>query len=293
MRRIIVAAAATTLIGSVVAACGSTSSSSTASGGSSSSAASAANTCTKSGIQNELYTKGVLTVATDNPVFTPWFVKNKPSNGQGYESAVAYAIARQLGFSNSQVVWVTEPFSSSYAPGPKKFDFDINEVSYTPQRAQAVTFSNSYYDVQQAIVALKGTPIVTQHTAADLKKYAYGDQVGTTGLTYITNNIQPTQQPKVFDTLSEVSAALEAHRIDALITDTPTAQYMASAQLKHAVLVAQFPSVGEHYGLLFHLGNPLVNCVNKAIATLRANGTLQQLQQKYLQIYLTFPTIQP
>jgi len=293
MRRIIVAAAATTLIGSVVAACGSTSSSSTASGGSSSSAASAANTCTKSGIQNELYTKGVLTVATDNPVFTPWFVKNKPSNGQGYESAVAYAIARQLGFSNSQVVWVTEPFSSSYAPGTKKFDFDINEISYTPQRAQAVTFSNSYYDVQQAIVALKGTPIVTQHTAADLKKYAYGDQVGTTGLTYITNNIQPTQQPKVFDTLSEVSAALEAHRIDALITDTPTAQYMASAQLKHAVLVAQFPSVGEHYGLLFHLGNPLVNCVNKAIATLRANGTLQQLQQKYLQIYLTFPTIQP
>ena len=293
MRRIIVAAAATTLIGSVVAACGSTSSSSTASGGSSSSAASAANTCTKSGIQNELYTKGVLTVATDNPVFTPWFVKNKPSNGQGYESAVAYAIARQLGFSNSQVVWVTEPFSSSYAPGPKKFDFDINEISYTPQRAQAVTFSNSYYDVQQAIVALKGTPIVTQHTSADLKKYLYGDQVGTTGLTYITNNIQPTQQPKVFDTLSEVSAALEAHRIDALITDTPTAQYMASAQLKHAVLVAQFPSVGEHYGLLFHLGNPLVNCVNKAIATLRANGTLQQLQQKYLQIYLTFPTIQP
>jgi polar amino acid transport system substrate-binding protein len=191
------------------------------------------------------------------------------------------------------VVWVTEPFSSSYAPGPKKFDFDINEISFTPQRAQAVTFSNSYYDVQQAIVALKGSPIVTQHTSADLKKYLYGDQVGTTGLTYITNNIQPTQQPRVFDTLSEVSAALEAHRIDALITDTPTAQYMASAQLKHAVLVAQFPSVGEHYGLLFHLGNPLVSCVNKAIATLRANGTLHQLQQKYLQVYLTFPTIQP
>ncbi len=293
MRRIIVAAAATTLIGSVVAACGSTSTSSTASSGGSSSAATSAKTCTNASIQNELYTKGVLTVATDNPVYTPWFVKNKPSNGQGYESAVAYAIAHQLGFSNSQVVWVTEPFSSSYAPGPKKFDFDINEISYTPQRAQAVTFSNSYYDVQQAIVALKGSQIATNHTSADLKKYLYGDQVGTTGLTYITNNIQPTQQPRVFDTLSEVSAALEAHRIDALITDTPTAQYMASAQLKHAVLVAQFPSVGEHYGLLFHLGNPLVTCVNKAIATLRANGTLHQLQQKYLQIYLTFPTIQP
>jgi polar amino acid transport system substrate-binding protein len=289
MRRIIVVAAATTLVGSAVAACGSTSTPGTASGGSTG----AASKCTYAGVQNELYTKGVLTVATDNPVYTPWFVNNKPSNGQGYESAVAYAIAAQLGFKKSQVVWVTEPFSSSYAPGPKKFDFDINEISYTPQRAQAVTFSTSYYDVQQAIVALKGTPIVTKHTPAELKNYLYGDQVGTTGLTYITNDIQPKQQPRVFDTLSEVSAALEAHRIDALVTDTPTAQYMAASQLKGAVLVAQFPAVGEHYGLLFHLGNPLVNCVNKAIAALKANGTLQRLQQKYLKIYLTFPTIQP
>ena len=292
MRHIIVAAAVTTLIGTTVAACGSSSSSGTSGGGGTSPSASAAS-CSNASIQKDLYSKGVLTVATDNPVFTPWFVKNKPSNGLGYESAVAYAIAHQLGFPNSKVVWVTEPFSSSYAPGPKKFDFDINEVSYTPQRAQAVTFSNSYYEVQQAIVALKSSPIVTHHTPADLKKYLYGDQVGTTGLTYITNKIQPTQQPRVFDTLSQVSAALEAHRIDALITDTPTAQYMASAQLKHAVLVAQFPSVGEHYGLLFHLDNPLVNCVNKAIAKLKANGTLHLLQQKYLQVYLTFPTIQP
>jgi polar amino acid transport system substrate-binding protein len=293
MRRIIFAAAATALIGTTLAACGSSSSSTGGGTGGGTSPSASAASCSNASIQKDLYTKGVLTVATDNPVFTPWFVKNKPSNGQGYESAVAYAIAHQLGFKPSQVVWVTEPFSSSYAPGPKKFDFDINEVSYTPQRAQAVTFSNSYYDVQQAIVALKGSPIVAHHTAADLKKYLYGDQVGTTGLTYITNNIQPTQQPRVFDTLSEVSAALEAHRIDALVTDTPTAQYMASSQLKHAVLVGQFPSVGEHYGLLFHLGNPLVNCVNKAIATLKANGTLQTLQQKYLQIYLTFPTLQP
>jgi polar amino acid transport system substrate-binding protein len=292
MRRIIVAAAVTTLIGSAVAACGSTSSS-TITSSSRSSPPSPASNCSYTGIQNELYTKGALTVATDNPVYTPWFVSNKPTNGQGYESAVAYAIAAQMGFKKSQVTWVTEPFSSSYAPGPKKFDFDINEISYTPQRAQAVTFSASYYDVQQAIVALKGTAIVTKHTPAELKNYLYGDQVGTTGLTYITNDIQPTAQPRVFDTLSEVSAALEAHRIDALITDTPTAQYMASAQLKHAVLVAQFPSVGEHYGLLFHLGNPLVNCVNKAIAALKSNGTLQRLQQKYLKIYLTFPTIKP
>jgi len=289
MRRIMLAAAVT-VIGTGLAACGSSSSSSPSTA--SSSIASTAS-CSNSSIQKDLYTKGKLTVATDNPVYTPWFVNNKPSDDKGYESAVAYAIAAQLGFKPSQVVWVTEPFSSSYAPGPKKFDFDINEISYTPQRAQAVTFSNSYYDVQQAIVALKGSPVVTHHTAADLKNYLYGDQVGTTGLTYITNNIQPTQQPRVFDTLAEASAALEAHRIQALVTDTPTAQYMAESQLKDALLVAQFPPVGEHYGLLFHLGNPLVNCVNHAIAALKSNGTLLALQEKYLQIYLKFPTVQP
>src|SRR5262249_59833916 len=140
------AAAATRLIVSVGAACGSTTSSNTASGGSSTSAAAAsANSCTHASIQNQLYTKGVLTVATDNPVYTPWFEKNKPSNGLGYESAVAYAIAHQLGFSPSQVVWVSEPFSSSYAPGPKKFDFDINQISYTAHPPQPLPLSTPYY----------------------------------------------------------------------------------------------------------------------------------------------------
>jgi polar amino acid transport system substrate-binding protein len=286
MRRILLTAAAAAL-GTGLMACGSSGS------GSSTSTAAAGGSCSSAAIQGELYQKGALTVATDNPVYTPWFVNNKPSNGQGYESAVAYAIAAQLGFKNSQVRWVTEPFTSAYAPGPKKFDFDINEVSYTAQRATAVTFSSSYYDVQQSIVALKGTPIVTSHTPAQLKSYLYGDQIGTTGLTFITTKIQPTAQPKVFDTLAEAAAALSARRITALVTDTPTAQYMATQQLKGAVLVAQFPSVGEHYGLVFKKGNPLVTCVNKAIATLRSNGKLAALQKKYLQVYLTFPTIQP
>jgi polar amino acid transport system substrate-binding protein len=289
MAAIAVLAASAGLAGCASESSSSSSIGATPAGGGSSSAAS----CSNSAIQGQLFAKGHLTVATDKPVYPPWFVNNKPANGQGYESAVAYAVAAQLGFPKSQVTWAYEPFNSSYAPGPKKFDFDINEVSYTPQRAQAVTFSNSYYPVQQAIVALKGTPIVTHHTPAELKTYLYGDQVGTTGLTYITNHIQPTSQPRVFDTLSEVSAALEAHRIDALVTDTPTAQYMASAQLKGAVLVGQFPTTGEHYGLLFHLGNPLVTCVNHAIAALQSNGTLAALQKKYLQVYLAFPTLQP
>jgi polar amino acid transport system substrate-binding protein len=287
MRRFIVAACAAIAVTGGLAACGS-------SGGNASAGASAAS-CTRPALSHQLHTSGELTVATDNPVYPPWFVNNKPANGKGYESAVAYAIAAKLGFPKSKVVWVTEAFPKSYAPGPKAFDFDINEVSVTPQRAQAVTFSNSYYPVQQAIVARKGTPIVTKHSPAQLKTYLYGDQIGTTGLAYITSKIQPTNQPKVFDTLSQSAAALEAGRIDALITDTPTAQYMTTQQLKHppTVLVAQFPTVGEHYGLVFEKDNPLVACVNSAIASLQSDGTLSALQKKYLGIYLHFPTIKP
>jgi polar amino acid transport system substrate-binding protein len=206
---------------------------------------------------------------------------------------VAYAVAKQLGFKNSQVKWAYEPFNDSYAPGPKKFDFDINEISVTPQRAQAVTFSNSYYDVQQALVALKGTPIVTKHTPAELKTYVYGDQVGTTSLAFINSAIQPTQTPKVYETLNDVKQALQTHQIAAFVTDTPTAQYISSSEIPHSVMVAQFPSSGEHYGLLFAKGNPLVTCVNKALATLHSNGTLAALQKKYLQIYLSVPNIKP
>jgi polar amino acid transport system substrate-binding protein len=269
----------------------SSSASSSASAGASTSASAAA--CTFAGVQNELYAKGVLTVATDQPAYPPWFENNKPSNGQGYESAVAYAVAAQLGFKPAQVKWVYEPFDSSYAPGPKKFDFDINEISYTAARAQVVTFSDSYYDVQQSLVALKTSPIVTKHTPAELKTYVYGDQVGTTSLAFINSEIQPTQTPKVFETLNDVKQALQTKQIAALVTDTPTAQYISSSEIPGSVMVAQFPSTGEHYGLLFAKGNPLVGCVNKALATLKSNGTLAQITAKYLQIYTSVPTIQP
>jgi polar amino acid transport system substrate-binding protein len=302
MRPLTVTAAAVALAAGAaltsLSACSSISSStppsSTASGSTASSAGSASTTsCTNAGIQDQLYQKGTLTVATDKPAYTPWFTNNQPSNGQGYESAVAYAVGAQLGFSRSQVNWAYEPFDSSYAPGPKKFDFDINEISYTPQRATAVTFSVSYYNDREALIALKSSPIATKHTPAELKTYTYGDQIGTTSLTYINNEIQPTTTPKVYDTLNDVVSALQDKQIAAFVTDTPTAQYMASAQIPHSVLIGQFPSNDEYYGLLFAKGNPLVTCVNKALATLTANGTLNQLQQKYLQIYTTVPTIEP
>ena len=281
-RRFLAAMAVAVVLGGGVAACGT-----------SSSTVGTAAPCGKAGIRHLLHTKGVLTIATDNPVYPPWFISNTPANGKGYESAVAYAVAAKLGFSKSRVTWVHEPFNSVYAPGPKAFDFDINEVSYTPQRAQAVTFSNSYYPVQQAIIALKGSPIVTKHSPAQLKTYLYGDQIGTTGLSYINSQIQPSQPPKVYNTLSLAVAALEVHRVDALIVDTPDAQFMASSQVKHGELVAQFPTVGEHYGLVFQLGNKLVTCVNKALATLTSNGTLTALQKRWLGVYLAFPVIRP
>jgi polar amino acid transport system substrate-binding protein len=262
----------------------------TAAAGGNSSAAAAS--CTNSAIQDQLFAKGQLTVATDKPVYPPWFVDNKPTNGQGYESAVAYAVADQLGFSKSQVTWAYEPFDSSYAPGTKKFDFDINEISYSAARAQAVTFSDSYYDVQQALVALKGSPIVTKHSPADLKTYVFGDQVGTTSLQFINSQIQPAKTPKVFETLNDVKQALGTKQIAALVTDTPTAEFITT-EIPHSVVVAQFPSTGEHYGLLFAKGNPLVTCVNKALATLKSNGTLDKLTGQYLKDFTSVPTIKP
>jgi polar amino acid transport system substrate-binding protein len=253
----------------------------------------------KSTIATQEYTKGRLTVATDNPVYTPWFVNNMPSNGKGYESAVVYAIANVLGVSKSHVTWVTEPFDASYAPGPKKFDFDINEISYTAPRAQVVTFSKSYYDVQQSIVALKTNKIVKNHSPAQLKSYQYGDQIGTTGLAFINQQIKPSKPARVYSTLDEAVAALQNGQIDALVIDTPTGQYMASAQIVSktkqliATQVGQFPSVGEHYGLLFQKNDKLVGCINTAIATLKANGTLTSLANKWLGIYTSVSVIKP
>jgi polar amino acid transport system substrate-binding protein len=286
MRRSVLTAAAAAVGLSALAACSSISSSSTT-------GANAGGSCTQSGIQGMLYSKGTLTVATDNPVYDPWFENNQPANGKGFESGVAYAVAQAMGFKKSQVKWTYEPFNSTYAPGPKKYDFDINEVSYSADRAQAVTFSNSYYNVTQALVAEKTSPIAAKHSPAELKSYIYGDQVGTTSLAFINSQIQPTQTPKVFEDLNAVKQALQTHQIAALVTDTPTAQYIASSEIPGTTVVGQFPSSGEHFGLVFAKGNPLVGCVNKAIATITANGTLAQLTKRWLGVYTSIPMIKP
>jgi len=256
----------------------------------------------KTSISADEFTKGKLTVATDTPAYTPWFVNNTPSNGKGYESAVTYAIAKELGLTKTNVAWVHEPFNASFAPGNKNFDFDINEISYTRARAQVVTFSTSYYDVQQSIIALKGSKIVKDHSPKELKSYQYGDQIGTTGLLYIDQHIKPTKAARVFNSLADAASALETGQIDAIVLDTPDGQYMASSgsgevvnskNKNIAVQVGQFPSVGEHYGLLFQKGDKLVGCVNAAIAAIKSNGTLAALQTKWLSIYTSVPVIHP
>ena len=287
MRRFITAVAA---FGLILAACAKDNPAVTSGGSTGTSGASGSTgpvSCSKDSLN--LVAPGTLTIATDSPAFSPWFRHNDPSNGQGYESAVAYAVAEGLGFTPDQVTWVIEPFNRSYAPGPKNFDFDINQVSITPERAQVVDFSHGYYDDQQALIAIKGTPIASATTLAELKQYKFGAQVGTTSLQFITQVIGG--QYAVFDTTNDAKSALEAGQIDGLILDLPTASY-TQYSVKDATLVGKFASTGEQFGLLFQKGNALVACVNPLIDTLKSDGTLDELAGRWLQNYLSVPLIQ-
>jgi polar amino acid transport system substrate-binding protein len=239
-----------------------------------------------------LVSDGKLTVGTDNPAFPPWFGGNEkapwkvsdPRSGEGFESAVAYAVAKQLGFTKDEVDWKVVPFNTSFAPGPKKFDFDINQISFKPARAKAVDFSDSYYNVNQALVVVKGTPIANATSVAALKPYKFGAQLGTTSYDYIVNNIEPSKKPAVFDTNDAAVASLKNKQIDGLVVDLPTAFYVTAVQVSNGKIQGQFPTVGtpEHFGMVFEKGNSLVACVNDALSKLRADGTLQSLQDKWL-----------
>jgi polar amino acid transport system substrate-binding protein len=237
-----------------------------------------------------LKTPGTLTVATDSPAFSPWFRHNDPSNGQGYESAVAYAVADKLGFSSSELTWTVEPFAKSYAPGPKDFDFALEQISITPERAQAVDFSHGYYDDQQAVIGVKGTPIAGATSVADLKPYKFGAEQGTTSLQFIAQVIAPDQAPAVYDTTRDATSALAAGQIDGMVLDLPTAAY-TQYSVKDGTLVGKFAPTNppEQFGLLFEKGSGLVPCVNQAVDSLKTDGTLEQLQTRWLKSYADVP----
>lgn len=236
---------------------------------------------------------GQLTVGTDNPAYPPWFAGgskstwkiNDPATGKGYESAVTYAIAKQLGYAKSKVKWIYVPFNKAFAPGAKAFDFDINQISITPARAKVVSFSKSYYDVNQALVVNKGTKIATVRTIKGLSSYKLGAQLGTTSYTYIKNRIKPSRQPSVFNSNAAAVIALKNKQIDGLMVDLPTAFYVTAVQVPNGKILGQFENKGgatDRFGVVLAKGNPLTACVNNAITKMRANGTLKRLQQLWL-----------
>ncbi len=251
-----------------------------------------------------LVSPGQLTVATDNPAFPPWFGGgspkgstwkiNDPTTGKGYESAVAYAVAKRLGFQANAVKWIVVPFDQLFKPGKAAFDFDVNQVSVTPQRKQSVTFSDSYYDTNQALVAIKGTPITKAKTLAELKKYKLGAQLGTTSYDYIVKNIKPDKKQAVYNTSNDVNSGLKTHAIDGIVVDLPTAFIITGAEeVPNSVVVGRFPAIGgkDHFGMVLAKGNELVTCLNKAISELKADGTLTQLQNKWISSAANAPVL--
>ena len=230
-------------------------------------------------------TSGTLTIATSEPAYEPWIVDNDPTNGQGYESAVAYAVAEQLGYDKAQVTWTRVPFEAVIAPTPKDFDFDLNQVSISDERRQAVDFSSGYYDVVQAVVTVKGSPIDGVTTLAGLKDAKLGAMIGTTSLAAVTASIAPTTDPAVFDSNDAGVQALQAGTIDGLVLDLPSALYVANAQLPDGSLVGQLPASSadtEQFGLVLDKGSALTPCVTQAVDALRDNGTLDALAQQWI-----------
>jgi polar amino acid transport system substrate-binding protein len=267
-------------------------------GSAASPSASADASCVKENLA--LKSAGELLIGTDNPAYSPWFqggndgadttpwtgdYNNDPSKGQGYESAVAYAVAEQLGFTPEQVTWVVATFDQALAPGEKGFDIYLAQVSIKPERAEAVDFSSGYYDAAQGVVTIEGSPIAGATSIADLKTAKLGAQIGTTSLDAINNVIKPDTEVAVFNTNDEAVAALEGGLVDGIVTDVPTAFYMRDAQLTGGIIVGQLPSDGsaqEQFGMVLEKGSALTACVSAAVNALKADGTLAALLTEWI-----------
>ena len=227
---------------------------------------------------------GVITVGTDDPAYGPWFDNNNPANGKGFESAIAYAVAKQLGYPAAKVKWVKASFNTVIQPGKKPFDFDINEVSITADRKKAVDFSSGYYDVAQALITTSTSKIAKAKTLADLKSAKIGAEVGTTSYATIIGTIKPKSAPAVFDNNDVAKQSLINGQIDGLVVDLPTAFYITAAELKNGLIVGQFAAKAgsEQFGLVLSKGSPLTSCVTGAVDALRANGSLKTIAAKWL-----------
>ena len=231
----------------------------------------------------DLQTAGQLTIGTDKPAFPPYFEDDDPTNGKGFESAVAYAIANQLGFEKTDVKWTVVPFNASYKPGPKDFDFDVNQISINEQRNRAVDFSEPYYEAPQAVIVPKGSAAASAKSLSDLADVTIGVQIGTTSLDAVAASIQPTTQPKVFDDSNAVVTALKQGQVDAVVTDLPTALYLSAAEVPNSTVVGQFSAPGgDQWGALLQKDSPLTACVSEAITKLKDSGELEKITEQWM-----------
>ncbi len=251
----------------------------------------AGNECTA----GKLLKADTLTIATGTPAYEPWVVGDKPESKEGFEAAVAYEVAKELGFDDAHVSWVRTSFDEAIQPGKKNFDFNLQQFSITEERKKTVAFSDSYYTTNQAVVGIAGSAALGVKTIADLKGLKFGAQVGTTSLDFITNVIKPTAQPYAYDDNAGAKAALEAKQIDAIVVDLPTAFYIAAVEIEGASVIGQFApdatTKSDEFGLVFDLGNPLVDCVNVALGALKANGSLATIEKTWLADKTNAPVI--
>jgi polar amino acid transport system substrate-binding protein len=236
---------------------------------------------------------GKLTIATGEPAYYPWIIDDAPETGNGFEGAVAYAVAKQLGFTADEVVWVRTNFDSAVTPGAKNFDFNLQQFSITAERSTAVDFSSPYYTAPQAIVSFKGSKIAGKTSIADLKNAKLGAAVGTTSLDAIENQIGI--KPQVFNDNAAAVSALKNGQIDGLVVDLPTAFYLSGVEVTDGLIVGQLPSsgAGDQFGLLMSKGSALTSCVSAAVDAITADGTLAAITDKWLATDAGAPVLKP
>lgn len=229
-------------------------------------------------------TPGKLTIATGSPAYSPWVENNDPSSGQGFEAAVAYAVAGKLGFTNDQVVWTSTDFDSAITPGAKPWDLNLQQFSITDERKKAVDFSTPYYTATQAVVTYKGSPADGKTSIADLKGLKIGVTAGTTSLTTVQNEIAPTTEASQFNTEADTVQALKSKQVDAIVVNLPEAYYITNAELDNGVIVGQLSDAGQAdaLGIVLQKGSALTAPVSAAVDALRADGTLDKLASKWL-----------
>jgi polar amino acid transport system substrate-binding protein len=240
-------------------------------------------------------TEGVLTIATGNPAFEPWVVDDAPESGEGFEAAVAYAVAEEMGFAEDAVKWVRTSFDEAIAPGPKNFDFNLQQFSITAERTAVVSMSDPYYATNQAIVGFEDSTAASAVSTADLKSLKLGAQAGTTSFQFIADVIEPEEEPFAYNDNADAKQALDSKQIDAIVVDLPTAFYIAAVEIEGAKVIGQFPPSeaipADEFGLVFEKDSELVECANLALDALRSNGTLAEIEQQWLADYTDAPLI--